>query len=136
MGAYNEAGIYFGIILDEEFVYTHYDPLGACLEEDSEWQGYEYPEEALEAHFDRLCEGTNLHVVCTGDAYSDEFTEHLLCLKEPAVSTSSSSGYGCEFDPSVLDVGAPSEHLFAIHVAKQVGLDWMKAAWHLRWGRG
>lgn len=135
MGAYNEAEIYFGIVLDEDFVYTHYDPLGANLEEDSEWQGYEYPDEALEAHFERLCEGTNLCVVRTGEHYGDDTTEWMLVFEEPKIVTTSSTGYGVEFDPTKLDVGDPSEHLFAIHVAKQVGLDWLKAAWHLRWSR-
>lgn len=132
------AGVYFGVLVDEDYLYEHYGDLGANLEQDSEWRQYEYPIEAFEAHVDRLSGGSNLHVVSVGH-YEDESAPHLLALKEPHAETGYSDDYwAAPFDPATLHflVGNPDMHSEAVRIAKALDLDWRHAGWQLCWSVG
>lgn len=137
MGTNYSAELRFGVVFPEDYLYEHYSPLGANLEEDSEWQEYKYPSEALEAHIERLAEGTNLCLVTAGYLYGDETEQYILGYKEPIVETGGKGDYvyAC-FDPTKLDVGDPASHTEAIEIAKALDLDWTKAAWLLTWSVG
>jgi hypothetical protein len=137
MGATYSAELRFGIALPNDYLYEHYGPLGANLEEDSERQAYEYPLEAMEAHVERLTEGTNLSLVTVGYPYEDETARHILAYKEPTVKTGGSGDdYIAKFEPSKLNVGDPAAHPLAIKIAKTFGLDWTEATWLLCWSVG
>jgi hypothetical protein len=137
MGISYSAELRFGIALPEDYVYEHYDPLGANLEADSEWQEYEYPSEALEAHIDRLAENANLCLVTVGYLYGDDTEQHILALANPVVKTGGRDDYNAVgFDPKHLDVGLPTEHQGGIEIAKKLDLDWTTAGWLLCWSVG
>lgn len=137
MGTTYSAELRFGVALPEDYLYEHYDPIGACLEEDSEWQSYEYPIEAMEAHVERLAEGTNLCLVTVGYLYGEETDRQILAYKEPTVETGGSGDYyTAPFNPKKLDVGDPAAHPEAIGIAHSLGLDWTKATWLLCWSVG
>lgn len=137
MGIRYSAELRFGVVFPEDYLYEHYDPIGACLETDSEWQEYEWPSEALEAHVERLAEGTNLCLVTAGYLYGDgddETGQYILGYTKPVVKTGGKGDYVyADFDPKRLDVGDPTAHPKAIEIAKTLGLDWTEAAWLLTW---
>lgn len=131
MGENFSGSIHFGIVADEEYLYERYHE----KLDDPECE-FEYAEEAFEDEVSKLAEGTNLRAVDVGH-YEDGGSPWLLVLKDPHVE----SGYGADyysapFNPKALDVGLPAEHLFAIDVAKQLGLDWLKAEWLCCWSVG
>lgn len=135
MGQTFDASIRFGVVLPEEHVYEHYDTLGANLESDSEWTSYEEPEEALDAHVERLTKESNLELVTVGYFYGTETTRHILALEDPyCIETGYGDDYYCKaFDPKRLDAGNPNLHVGAIQIAKKLDLDWTTASWHLCW---
>jgi hypothetical protein len=136
MGERFDAAIHFGVVVSDEYLYEHYDPLGASLEEDSEWRQYEYTSEAFEAHVDRLAVESNLHVVAIGH-YTDSEHPYMLALKEPIVETGYSDDYyAVRFDPLKLNVGLPNMHPEAVRIARALDLDWATAGWHLTWSVG
>lgn len=135
MGENFDGQIRFGVLVPEDHCYKNYDPMGANLEQDSEWQSYETAKEAFEAHAEQLTKESNLTLITVGHY---KFPRFALVLEAPyVVETGYSDDYwATKFDPKKLDAGDPRMHIDAIQIAKKLSLDWGLAAWLLTWSVG